>query len=146
MSLYQYSAFAVESIQYPDHVHKWRLSSVLQIGSVNANKLLKKNLSTAWNIFIDSSTYLLLSSEFSIANGIKMVFASVLVVLDLLIGLPKDEKEFEYPFWRFKKFYPTIWADVKFIFYHFFVSYMIMLLYLIKLLIFLRFTCHWKVQ
>jgi hypothetical protein len=51
-----------------------------------------------------------------------MIFGSILGLLDCLIGLPRDEKGFEYPFWRLQNFYPNVWINFKWLFNKFFVS------------------------
>ncbi|CAG0922066.1 unnamed protein product [Notodromas monacha] len=82
--------FEVDSVRFPGHVHRWKLSQILQKGRMKTRETLFDDLSLALSFIVIKARDSFLSSEsISVKNGISSLLIGVFCLLDGLIGLPK---------------------------------------------------------
>jgi hypothetical protein len=82
MLVYCPSEFEVESARFPGHVHRWRLSQVLQKGSEHTNEALWDDLSLALSfIVIKARDCFLSSSGISVKTSLTCLGQGILTLL-----------------------------------------------------------------
>ena len=79
----------MDSKNFPKQVHKWRLAKWLQLGAIKADQAMYQSLSNALQLIIVTAKRRLISSTFSLYDGIHAWKVSFRSLIHLLIGLPE---------------------------------------------------------
>ncbi|XP_069125487.1 uncharacterized protein [Argopecten irradians] len=86
--VWNYGQFEVDSINFPGQVHKWRLSRLLQKGSLTAQDSLLNDMALVLRLLIITARNRFVSHFFSVSNSFRGLGIGFMKILDILIGVP----------------------------------------------------------
>ncbi|XP_055309168.1 uncharacterized protein LOC129573035 [Sitodiplosis mosellana] len=80
--------FEVPSQNFPGQTHRWRLSRVLQKGSLRARETLLEDLASAARLIFINAKGRLFGQFFSIVESFRALLHGFLLLIDMVIGIP----------------------------------------------------------
>ncbi|XP_074027506.1 uncharacterized protein isoform X2 [Leptinotarsa decemlineata] len=80
--------FEVESLNFPGQQHRWKLSQLLQKGTINSHDSLLNDLALALRFIVVTAKGRLVSHFFSVSQAAEAFISGLLRILDVLIGIP----------------------------------------------------------
>ncbi|XP_033755704.1 uncharacterized protein LOC117338457 [Pecten maximus] len=86
--VWNYGQFEVDSINFPGQVHKWRLTRLLQKGSLTAQDSLLNDMALVLRLLIITARNRFVSHFFSVSNSFRGLGLGFMKILDILIGVP----------------------------------------------------------
>lgn len=87
-SIWEKGEFEVPSVNFPGQVHRWRLTQLLQRGSLNAHESLLNDVALALRLLIITAKNRFISPTFSLSESVKSWGKGLWKILDLLFGMP----------------------------------------------------------
>lgn len=83
-----FSEFEVPSQNFPGQMHRWRLSKVLQKGSLRARETLLEDLASAARLIFINAKGRIFGQFFSIVESSRALLHGFLLLIDMIIGIP----------------------------------------------------------
>lgn len=80
--------FDVPSLHFPGQVHKWRLSQLLQKGTLRAHDSFLSDLALAARFLVITAKGRVFSHFLSIANALNALLQAIIKLIDMLVGVP----------------------------------------------------------
>ncbi|XP_052685923.1 uncharacterized protein LOC128165435 isoform X5 [Crassostrea angulata] len=80
--------FDVDSLNFPGQVHKWRLTQLLQKGSLRAHNTLLDDAAISLRLMIITARNRFSSHFFSLTKSAREMGRGLWLILDILIGMP----------------------------------------------------------
>lgn len=80
--------FDVPSLHFPGQVHKWRLSQLLQKGTLRAHDSFLSDLALAARFLVITAKGRVCSHFLSIANALQAILQALIKLIDMLVGVP----------------------------------------------------------
>ncbi|XP_041363220.1 uncharacterized protein LOC121378908 [Gigantopelta aegis] len=87
-SIWNKGEFEVDSIHFPGQVHKWRLSQLLQKGTVRSHDTLLKDAALALRLLIITARNRFSSQFFSLTQSVHAWGKGLWKLLDVFVGMP----------------------------------------------------------
>ncbi|KAF6199352.1 hypothetical protein GE061_007378 [Apolygus lucorum] len=80
--------FEVPSLNFPGQVHRWKLSGLLQRGTLNTHDTLLSDLALALRFIIVTAKARLVSHFFSVTEAVTAFVTGLIKLLDIILGVP----------------------------------------------------------
>ncbi|XP_056019360.1 uncharacterized protein LOC125672084 isoform X3 [Ostrea edulis] len=80
--------FDVDSVNFIGQVHKWRLTQLLQKGSVRAHNSMLDDAAISLRLMIITARNRFISHFFSLSRSVRELGRGMWLILDILIGMP----------------------------------------------------------
>ncbi|XP_048507153.1 uncharacterized protein LOC105689462 isoform X2 [Athalia rosae] len=87
-SIRERGEFEVESVNFAGQTHRWRLSSLLQLGSDRRRDALLRDLALATRFLVVTAKARLMSHCFSVSESFKALLTGLLKLFDITMGIP----------------------------------------------------------
>ncbi|XP_014240941.1 uncharacterized protein LOC106661805 isoform X2 [Cimex lectularius] len=87
-SIKQCGEFEVPSLNFPGQVHRWRLSALLQRGTINTHDTLMEDLALSLRFIIVTAKARLVSHFFSVNQALTSLVTGFIKLLDIILGVP----------------------------------------------------------
>lgn len=78
----------MESLNFPGQQHRWKLSQLLQKGTVNTHDSLLNDLALSLRFIVITAKGRLVSHFFSVSQAAKALLSGLLRILDIFVGVP----------------------------------------------------------
>lgn len=85
---FRFSEFEVPSLNFPGQVHLWRLSQLLQKGSLPTKETLLEDLALAAQFIVITARARIIGHFFSVKEAAKALMAGFLKLIDMVVGVP----------------------------------------------------------
>lgn len=83
-----FSEFEVPSQNFPGQMHRWRLSKLLQKGSLVSRETLLEDLASAAQLIFINAKGRIFGNFFSIVESSRALLHGFLLLIDMFIGIP----------------------------------------------------------